>query len=347
MTMNHKFYLLIFVATVIACLISAIGCVSSGPRGIAVIELETMKRHNTRTGFREFIISANDHRKCFYTLEYTDNNLVLRQRDYQSALKKTTVVPGVELIYHARAHAVSDDGKRIVFLDMASSSIKMWDSTVNSGLTLMPYASRGALQIKKIEFISDDEILIALNRDPDFDRDEAQLLKYYIPSETLEVVKTMPRLSRHVSVSPSGRFLAYIDRGVRGNLAFIDLTKGTIVKSRINEIEDSPSHFSWSPDESRIAYFSRTAKATYVYDITKQERTVVRNDPGLTCYDLLFVGDDRLLYRTRLSGASTIKQNLWIVEVASGEIVQRIENVRIWGFLNVVDGGRRIAYVYR
>ncbi len=353
MILNHKFYLLIFVVTAIACLISAIGCVSSGPRGIAVIELETMKRHRTRTGFREFIVSANDHKQCFYTLEYTDdNNLVLRQRDYQAALKRTAVFPGVKLVFYDRAHAVSDDGKRVVFLDTASSSIKMWDSTDNTGLTLMPYASggAGALHIRAIEFISDDEILIVLNRDPDFARDEAQLLKYHIPSQILTVVKTIPRLSRHVSLSPSGRFLAYIDRGVRGNLGVIDLANGEVIESQINKPGDSPSAFSWSPDETRIVYFSGTARAIYLYDIARGERTVVRDSDSnadILCYNLLFIGDDYLLYNNNFKGSSPLEENLWIVEIASGEIVQKIKNARVWGSLTVLDDGRRIAYVYR
>ena len=345
MMITKKLFKVTLGMTAVASLLSLMGC-AAGPKGIAIVELDTMDKRKIRTheGWKR-IFSVKDDR--FYTLQQTDGKLILRSRDYQGAILKVKELPLFDKLLYIKNKDISDNGNKLVSFDRRSRSIKMWELSDDSELTLVPAeVGRSGVRIRKVKFISDDEILIVLGKDSAFNRDQDQILKYHIPSETLQVVKAMS--VHEVSLSPSKRFLAFTDRVGHNNLAVLDLEINDIIETQINKPGTTVMTFSWSPDETKIAYENSTNDTIYVYDITTQENSVVREfDEELLCYDLFFTDNEHLLYRLGPDDSSPRDEPLRIANIDSGEIVQTIDNIRVWGSLSVVDGGNRIIFIYQ
>lgn len=316
------------------------GCLSHDV-DIRILDFKTSKTTDiaTYSYYKETVIRINNGNNFFYTLQRRGNVFRLRTRNYKGEELDLKILPLFFEGYGGGTdYTISPDGKKFIYFSDKTNSLIIYDIYSKKKSILIRKFSPSSVNIKLMTFISESEIIIGLDKNEW--QPECRIFKFDIVSKKSSSLSTPNDMCGFdYALSPGFKFLAYLDcKGESdGEIVLLNLStakKSVIVKGRFFCI----NNLCWNNNGQKLGY-SDNHKIKIIDLRTKDVITVKTYAEDLICYELKFLGDERLIYLLGNGSLAPIRQPLKILNISTGKDITEIKNFRLNGKLYIVDGG--------
>jgi len=271
--------------------------------GIAFIDVNTLKIDTISSGHdRESIISVNEDKKEFYTIQRPDSGFILRIRDFNGKIKEETPIPPIFTWYygmHTYTFAVKERG--IVYFNNHSKSLNLYKIDLKNDTCLIKNLTTSVVCLYYLKYIPPDDLIIILDEDETVGRLYPEIIRYSFNTQKIIRLYTAKALmSSGCALSPDNKLLAFWEgieqHDIYGNIKVMDLSTNKIVFNIECDDKALVGNICWSSSGDKIGYTESDNIKTF--DIKTGKIELVKAIPReFTTYYLTFVGNKKLAYR--------------------------------------------------
>ncbi len=314
--------------------------------GIGIIDIES--NHTlflASKEYREVIVNVDHSHNLFRTFQQLGENSVITEISLNGrTIKKTEIPIAIPAYWNKDSWSIAPNGKAIIYFDPYAYCLRKFDLLAFKDETIFPDIATGYYGIRKIFWLSNEEILIVLGKDKY--RNKNEILIFDIEKHTKKTIIQPDYLDNGCySLSPTKRYFTYREKdyqhSINGKINIIDLASKTVIA----QIEDSNleiRNVCWDQKGVQLAYKKRNT--IYSYTIMTSKSEIVKTLPkDLIIYDLIFFDVNKLAYKFGKSpnkkGLSIFKE-LHLIDL-TGKEIWKIEK-QFWGDIFPVNNGKKV-----
>lgn len=313
---------------------------------IALIDISTSRViYPKYTSRRQVIVSVDHENQYFLTMTRGENEFLIRKYDQNCEELDKRSIPFFTKFYWGTDHyAMSPDGNRIVYLKDKTRNLYLYD--LNEKEEYMIYEDIASLlnYIRMIEWLSNEELLIILTKDPVVKRYDNEIVVFNLINGGKKVLAKPAYILYEFAISPNRQFLAYwerVNKHSTGCIQVLDLKNGQIIAT-IGEGKKLITEPYWSLDGKRLGYVEGNCIMIFSRD-TNSSNCVTMLEDNVIAYDLMFHEDILVYYggkqNKRTKDYKT--QPLMIIDIQTGNIIKQID-LQVNGSMFFLEPGKKV-----
>jgi len=328
-----------------------------GGAAIGIANLDTGEKKYIEAGsWLEILRSTDDKTRTFRSITRTGirgNGITITTWSYEGKrLEKKELPPLTIFVGADNEHAISPDGNKFLYYNFGKVKERdggLWIYDINSKnkTCIVPKTASCGLSILMLEFLSDDEILIALGEDEGISRKDHQICIYSLTEKKLEVIYRPKSIERFkFALSKDKKYLAFYEGFIPdgffyGYVNVLDLKSKKIIAS----VSGEPDKMIGNIDIHSDRYICYThGHEVIVYDMeTKESKSVFKYDEKLICYALKFQNKDTLCYQINVSHSvqDRDEEPLTFIDIKTGKVIKEVSFEHGFnGPLYIADDGK-------
>lgn len=274
--------------------------------------------------YRETILSVNKEPLRVWTLQRKTDGYELRTRTFDGDVLSSLNIPFFRSDYmNDVGHALGPRGDRIAFYDRPSQGIALLDIASDKVDILVKQVASSSVPIKRILWISEEDILVLLDSDRKASRETSLLLHINVPQKTKASVYESDVFARDIIFSQTASAVAcwgLLRKTSKDEVCSLVLLDSrsfrTLAEIREGEIIRAAA---WSPDGQLLAY-AVGKRGVSVYSRKTEESTPIFEEQGdRTCYNVGFTGPSQLT--CVFSNQKKTASRMLSLDVSSGRVL--------------------------
>ncbi len=295
---------------------------------------------------RAIVLSVDEQRREFVTMDYTDDKVILTAMDYEGKrIGEKNIAVFNSRNYLQQVSAISPDKRYFVYLNRADRSLYLHDfETGEKTKIIEKQLVSSELFLTGMCWISDTEFLIFKMKGPPAmysPLNDSSLTRFN--AKTKKVVKkielTNPEKYR---ISPLKNYLLLLDSDmVYPDLKLFDLKNLELLDFRKNSGFDYITQPCWSPSEEYIGYIKK--KSIIIRSRNSGSEKVVKVlTKDAICYHLAFLNENTIIFTYGTEKNPDDENILRAIDLTTGKESILLKGEILSGSIYVIDNGKKL-----